>query len=1239
MADEIKGMNIKIGGDCSDLTKAFKAMNDDIKKTQSNLNSVNKLLKLDPENTELVATKQKILTEAVDKTTEKFKELDAMQDQVQEAYDKGNIPIENYLAFQKELQNTKNKMNSLNEELNLMSKTMEENEENTEDFSDNVNDTSNSLEKLDDKSKDTQQSVKDLGDTSIKAADIFKAGFFSNLAVESLKKLGEACKNASKYVAGVGMDYTAAMSQVAATAGMTSEDINNGSLEFEKLSEAAKLAGSTTKYSATEAAEALNYLALAGYDVDKSVETLPRVLTFAAAANMELGAASDMVTDTMSALKLETDDLDGYMDMMAKTAQKSNTNVAQLGEGILECGGTVDSTGQSIDDMCTSLGILANNGIKGAEGGTHLRNILLSLTAPTDTAKEKMDELGLSVANSDGSIRGINEIMTDFSNILGDMSDSQKTEVLSEIFNKTDLNAVNALLNGTSGAFEDLNNEINNADGACSNMADTMQNNLSGKVTIFQSSLEALGLSIYDKFDEPMQDAVGGATERINELSESIESGALSDDFDKLSNSTSKFIDKALDIGETALPKIINGISWLMEHSNLIVGLLAGIQAKSMTMKTVEIVQSAVSSYQSFKNALVAAESAQAGLNATQMATPWGLIASAVGLVAGSLAAYITQLDETMEAEVELSDEQQELVDNINSTSEALNDQINSRKENMQKVSDECDSYSLMVDKLKELNKAEELSNESKAEMQSIVNELNEAMPELNLVLDEETGHLKNNTDAIYETIEAQKEKLLAQAAEEEMTDILKNQVKAQRELDEVKPEYEKERAELERLKKEYDNFLVKYKDYDAIERDQYYGGAKMREEIKKQEERVGQLATSYLTASNNVKGLQKEYDYLTTYLTENKSPFEEEKEAINESLSVLGEYKTQTDEYSGQIFKATDETMAKIDELNQQYAEAVEKREEEISNNLDRFSKFNEGTEISAEDMMKNLESNLEGVASWADDLEKLADKGVNQGLIRTLQEAGPSSTTKIRALLNMSKPELDKYSQMWADLDTEIHDTAVVQAQRTNTDLITEINNLISDSETTFNEKSLELSQTLHEVFKDCGANVVEGIANGITTRQGIAIKAIDDMSGQIANAFRLANRINSPSKLYTDLAGFIPLGAALGIENNADAAINAVQAMSEEMLNSANMEIANATAREVYSGRYIQRIVRQEPINKATPLQSYSESPNYKFPENITLVTQLQSGETLAKVTYPFIDLMMGNKMKKIQRGGAV
>ena len=175
----------------------------------------------------------------------------------------------------------------------------------------------------------------------------------------------------------MGSSFEASMSQVAATMGMTAEEVNRGSEAYTLLANTAKECGKTTMFSASEAAEALNYLALAGYDAEKSAATLPKVLDLAAAGGLDLAYASDLVTDSMAALGLETDRLDTYIDEMARTSQKSNTSVAQLGEATLVCAGTVSLAKQSLETMNTELGVLANNGIKGAEGGTHLRNVIL----------------------------------------------------------------------------------------------------------------------------------------------------------------------------------------------------------------------------------------------------------------------------------------------------------------------------------------------------------------------------------------------------------------------------------------------------------------------------------------------------------------------------------------------------------------------------------------------------------------------------------------------------------------------------------------------------------------------------------------------------------------------------------------------------------------------------------------------------------------------------------------------
>ena len=346
--------------------------------------------------------------------------------------------------------------------------------------------------------KDAQSSLSEFTNKSNSTGTRFEA------LGSTLKTVGS---NMTKYVtlplAGIGTasvataaNFEKSMSQVAATMGMTAEEINNGSESYKKLEQAALDMGATTQFSASEASEALNYLALAGYDVDKSVSTLPTVLNLAAAGGLELGYASDVMTDAMSALSLETSQAEGFVDQLAKTSQKSNTSVGQLGEAILTVGGTAKVLAGGTTEMNTALGILSDNGIKGAEGGTALRNVILSLSAPTDKAAKTMKELGLEVFDAQGNMRPLNEIFKDLDGTLSTMTQGEQTKVLSELFNKVDLKSVNALLANSGERFNELSGYISDSEGAAAAMADTMNNNLSGQLTLLKSGLEGAAISI-----------------------------------------------------------------------------------------------------------------------------------------------------------------------------------------------------------------------------------------------------------------------------------------------------------------------------------------------------------------------------------------------------------------------------------------------------------------------------------------------------------------------------------------------------------------------------------------------------------------------------------------------------------------------------------------------------------------------------------------------------------------------
>lgn len=317
-----------------------------------------------------------------------------------------------------------------------------------------------------------------------------------------------------------GAEFDTSMSQVAATMGKTTDELEKevGSVDLAwgtfngNLREYAQEMGEHTAFSATEAADALNYMALAGYDAQKSMEMLPTVLNLAAAGNMDLATASDMVTDASSALNLSTEETVEMVDKMAMTASKANTSVEQLGDAYLTVGGTANNLSGGTTELSTALGILADSGMKGSEGGTILRNVILSLSAPTKKAQKELDALGVSVFDSEGNMRSMNDIMLDLNESMSDMTSEERAKAMSQIFNKRDLKGVEALLAGAGDRWEELSGYIDDAQGSAQKMADTQLDNLQGDITLLKSAWEGLQINMSNKVTPALRKLVQALT-------------------------------------------------------------------------------------------------------------------------------------------------------------------------------------------------------------------------------------------------------------------------------------------------------------------------------------------------------------------------------------------------------------------------------------------------------------------------------------------------------------------------------------------------------------------------------------------------------------------------------------------------------------------------------------------------------------------------------------------------------
>ena len=365
-----------------------------------------------------------------------------------------------------------------------------------------------------------------------------------------VKAVGVATVATAGLAVKTGADFDKAMSQVAATMGKSIDEIQD-------LRDFAQQMGRTTAFSATESAEALNYMALAGYDAQKSMKMLPTVLNLASAGNMDLALASDMVTDTQSALGLSIKETTELVDIMAKTASSSNTSVSQLGDAMLTIGGTAKSLKGKTTELAQVLGLLADNGIKGSEGGTALRNVILSLTAPTDKASELIEELGIKVFDAEGNMNSMQDIMSQFNSVLGSMTDKQRKNIIATIFNKRDIKSVEALLGTTTERWNELESEIDDAQGSAEKMAKTQLANLAGDFTMLKSAVEGALIEISDRLTPFIRGAVQLLTENVQELTEAFDKKGLAGVLDLVKNKFKTLLSTFIK----SIPNVISQIS------------------------------------------------------------------------------------------------------------------------------------------------------------------------------------------------------------------------------------------------------------------------------------------------------------------------------------------------------------------------------------------------------------------------------------------------------------------------------------------------------------------------------------------------------------------------------------------------------------------------------------------------------------------------------------------------------
>lgn len=423
------------------------------------------------------------------------------------------------------------------------------------------------------------------------STDGFKKGLskLGSVAKAGLSAVTGVVAGVSTAIAGVGVaaakvgsDFEAGMSEVAAISGASGDD-------FKKLSDKAKEMGATTKFSATESAEALKYMAMAGWDTQKMVDGLDGVMNLAAASGEDLGTVSDIVTDSMTAFGLAADKAGHFSDVLATASSSSNTNVSMLGETFKYVAPVAGSLGYSVEDTATAIGLMANAGIKGSQAGTALRSTFSRLAKPAKEVQGAMDDLGISLTDSNGKMKPLNELMGDMRNSFNGLSEAEKAQYAATIAGQEGMSGLLAIVNTSDEDFNKLAGAINNCDGSSKKMADTMNDNLKGKITLAKSALEGLGVSIYEEIQEPLKNAVTVGTGYLNQLQDAFNKNGLSGMIGEVGNVLSDLVikiadaaPKLIDAAINLIDSFIDGISSNMDNiapvvENLVISLVNGI--------------------------------------------------------------------------------------------------------------------------------------------------------------------------------------------------------------------------------------------------------------------------------------------------------------------------------------------------------------------------------------------------------------------------------------------------------------------------------------------------------------------------------------------------------------------------------------------------------------------------------------------------------------------------------------
>lgn len=725
-----------------------------IKKTQSQIgyynNQLNKL-----------QTEQKESETALGKTTKAIEEqetkLSALKDEYKNAV----------LQYGKNSEQAK----KLASEIDKLSSELADNKKKLNDADKAADEFDHSLDALD----DTTNTVSE-GFTVMKGA-------LANLVSQGISKVIEGVKRLATETFNAGATFESSMSNVAAISGATAS-------EMEKLTEKAEEMGSKTKFTASEAADAFSYMAMAGWKTEDMLNGIEGIMNLAAAAGSDLATTSDIVTDALTAMGYSAADAGRLADVMAAASSNANTNVELMGMTFQYAAPIVGALGYSMEDTAVAIGLMANAGIKGEKAGTALRSILTRLSAPPKDCATAMEALGISLTDSAGNMKQMDEVVGDLRKAFDGLSETEQTAMAKNIAGQEAMSGLLAIVRAAPKDYQKLTLAVENSAGAAERMANVMNDNVGGQITLLKSKIEGIMIKTFEKMSTSIRKALTTVDKALDNV-----------DWDK-------FADNAGDAAET----VANFFAFVVKNGDTIVATLKAIAVAFVTYKAVSTITAVVGAFKTLFTTIKAGESVMALFNSTLAMNPIGLVAAGVAGLVTVVGVLAKKNQEAMQAQYGLNEEQQKAIDDIAEMTEQYNNLKNAREEAVSKISAEYDYLNSLKNQYNGLIDANGKVKEGYEDRANfILNQLAEAMGV-------EVDNIKEMIDAngklgdsIDEVLRKKQAEAVLMAYEEEYKNAITNRatafdklVKAQKAVTEADEKYKDTQAELNKVMETY---------------------------------------------------------------------------------------------------------------------------------------------------------------------------------------------------------------------------------------------------------------------------------------------------------------------------------------------------------------------------------------------------------------------------------------------------